>query len=134
MSVDWGSVPDWLAGSGAIIALIFAGMAALAARRTNQIQSAQINELQRESNERRLLERRQMASKVAVYIAVENVSSTRLPVVRFLNSNPTPVYGLHVFCFTPTEVVERQYYVNGSHPNRVAMEHLTERVRARVRA
>ena len=78
MSVDWGSVPDWLAGSGAIIALIFAGMAALAARRTNQIQSAQINELQRESNERRLLERRQMASKVAVYIAVENVSSTEV--------------------------------------------------------
>jgi hypothetical protein len=36
--LDWGSVPDWLAGVGSILALLFAAAAVLAALRANRHQ------------------------------------------------------------------------------------------------
>lgn len=39
MSVDWGTVPDWLAGTGSLFALIFAAVAVVVTRRTYHIES-----------------------------------------------------------------------------------------------
>jgi hypothetical protein len=39
---DWGSVPDWLAAIGALVALIFAGIGARAVLRANEQQSKQL--------------------------------------------------------------------------------------------
>lgn len=47
----WGSVPDWLAGCGAIAILIFARAAARSARRTNEQQAVQLAHLEEVMND-----------------------------------------------------------------------------------
>ena len=42
-AVDWGSVPDWFAGAGALLALLLAFVAVRAAHRTNMRQSNQLD-------------------------------------------------------------------------------------------
>ncbi|MDD7919688.1 hypothetical protein [Actinomycetospora callitridis] len=126
MSVDWGSVPDWLAGVGAVAALAFAAVAATAARATNKIQSMQIAELQEQNRRRDETERRSLASKVAVYISVgEDESGFDQAFVRFVNSGDQPIYDLTVYCFTPAGILRRSYSANSPHPIRINLEGLS---------
>lgn len=128
MSIAWGSVPDWLAGAGAVTALIFARTAAISAARASHLQAEQIDKLEIENRRREQRERLSSASKVAVYIGIDNNGDAASPVVRFVNSGDLPIFGLTVSCFTPSTIVERRYFVNGPHHERRTMTALTERL------
>jgi hypothetical protein len=83
-SVDWGSVPDWLAGIGAILALIFAFFAVLAAHRTTVQQGLQLKVIQEDRA-------RLQAGKVACWIHDDGG-----PVCRVQNGSDLPVFTTHV--------------------------------------
>lgn len=94
---DWGSVPDWLAGGGAMLALIFAGWAALSAHSTNKLQGAQLARLENREAERREEELRKQASQVAVWLETKpdtrpiKVGQFHLAVC-YSNTSGLPVY------------------------------------------
>lgn len=121
MSTDWGSVPDWIAGAGAATALVWARAAAKSARKASDLQGEELKELRAETRE-------ELASKVAVYIAIEREGDTATPVVRFVNAGDLPVYGLTACCFTPDLIVQRSYSVNGPIEGRRTMRILTARL------
>lgn len=58
--IDWGSVPDWLSGAGATLALLFAALAVRGSVRANAQQSAQ---LELAEQDRRI----EHASKIAAW-------------------------------------------------------------------
>jgi hypothetical protein len=128
VSIDWGSVPGWIAGVGAATALYFARAAALYTRKAAEEQAAQVAALNKESQRNNEIERKQHASKVAVYIGSQQTSDGRSPIVRFVNSGDLPIYGITVFCFTPTRVLTRRYYVIGPQTEKRTMSTLTARL------
>lgn len=128
MSIDWGSVPDWVAGIGAVTALIFARAAVISARRTSDLQADQIEDLKGESVKRADAERRVFASKVTVYIGTERTEDAIRPAVRLVNLGDLPIYGLTIYCFTPFATYMRTYYVNGPRHDRRKMTTLTRKL------
>lgn len=67
-SIDWGSVPAWLAGAGAIVALVFARAAAGSSRDTNRAQQEQMESLRRDEGRREAEARRHQAASVAIWV------------------------------------------------------------------
>jgi hypothetical protein len=96
VSVNWGSVPDWLAGGGAVVALLWARKAAQAASRTDQRQGEQLAALERDKT-------RQQAEKFAVWLDyVPRESEANQPrswswYFKVRNASELPVYDLNVW-------------------------------------
>ncbi|WP_433802947.1 hypothetical protein [Actinomycetospora sp. CA-084318] len=119
MSIDWGSVPDWLAGVGAVSALGFAGVAALAAVRSNRAQQLQVESLRAEQRAGSERERRAEATKLALWVEFEekeplifeglphSVSS----VVRFSNASSLPLYSVSIVMIGPEGAARVPYNV-----------------------
>jgi hypothetical protein len=84
VSTDWGSVPDWLAGAGALLALLFARQAASAAARTDRRQGEQLASIE-------LTRRRSQAEKVAVWFEWRQEHGVRHRLM-LRNSSDLPVY------------------------------------------
>ena len=82
VNVDWGSVPDWLAGIGALSALFFAAVAARAAWDGSKLQARQILKLEEADLRRVEAGEREQASKVAVWI---RMAEDAAPVVVCMN-------------------------------------------------
>jgi hypothetical protein len=85
-SMDWGSVPDWLAGVGAVTALVFAYFAVRASHQTNIQQGKQLLALEDDR-------RRSQAAQVAAWIT--EVSGELICKVQ--NSSPLPVFAVHIY-------------------------------------
>lgn len=85
--VDYGSVPDWLAGIGAVTALLWARKAARAAAETNQAQQAQLDAIRR-------TEREKQASAVAAWIEVGAGEVARYVIA---NNSGQPVYSFAIW-------------------------------------
>ena len=90
-TINWGSVPEWLAGGGAIIALLFARSAVRAARAMNEQQSAQIAALERAEAVRYGESRAKYASRFACWVTLPG-EGEMLPAVGLMNSNEVPFY------------------------------------------
>jgi hypothetical protein len=86
--MDWGSVPDWLAGTGSVAALLFAFYAVREARRTNAQQSEQLGHVLAER-------RRAQAAKISGWV-VETASGERQ--IRISNGSELPVFAMVAFC------------------------------------
>ena len=89
MHIDLGSVPDWLAGGGAIAALAWARKAAKAASRTDERQGEQLALIQREKQ-------RSQAEHVAVWFDF-SWDSNRPHRLVLRNASELPVYELFVW-------------------------------------
>jgi hypothetical protein len=89
MPIDWGSVPDWLAGGGATAALLWARKAAIAAARTDERQGIQLAAFEQDR-------KRAQAERVAVWFDYtrDNKAHHRL-VMR--NASNLPVYELLIW-------------------------------------
>jgi hypothetical protein len=85
LNLDMGSVPDWLAGAGTLIAVVFAGWAARSAHSTNQAQSTQLRELQAEAESRAEQALREQAKHVSAWIMAD------LSVI-YSNTSAEPAY------------------------------------------
>lgn len=95
--MNWGSVPDWLAGSGALLAVVFAGIAAKAALRTNDQQSRQLAHLEQAAVDSRAEQRRLQASQVAVWIELSAPDSGDARIqVCYSNASTQPVYSVRI--------------------------------------
>lgn len=131
MAVDWGSVPEWLAGAGAIIALVFAGAAVRAARATNAQQSQQIAALQRAEAERVEDRRTRYASKLVAWMTLSenDDSGSRSPAVALTNSNDTPMYRVTVYAGTSLGVAMASYNFVGPLSGRRIMGRPTRAIR-----
>lgn len=113
-AINWGSVPDWLGGLGATVALVFAFFAVRAAQRTNLQQSQQ---LEQQSLQLALMEderRQAQASQVAswpieldekVYTHVVNLSHLPVYDVTIWTERQGVIYGRPrlIPIFTPGE-------------------------------
>ena len=86
--VDWGSVPDWFAGTGTLLALIFAFFAVRAAHRTNIQQGLELQAMQDDR-------RRSQANKVAAWMIYGDEDGTRYLCVK--NGSDLPVFGVLLF-------------------------------------
>jgi hypothetical protein len=93
MRVDWGSVPDWLAGSGAVVALVFAAVAARAAWEASRMQTIQLAKLEDAERQRRDDDERVQASRVGLWIRIMPDGS---PAVACLNGSGLPIYRLEI--------------------------------------
>ncbi|WP_143027784.1 hypothetical protein [Lentzea albidocapillata] len=91
-NINWGSVPDWFAGSGAVLALFFARRAVKAAHATNEQQNKQLRQLEAAEQRRDDDERRRQASQLAVWLVRDGDSV----LVRFANTSSQPVYRLTI--------------------------------------
>jgi hypothetical protein len=90
--IDWGSFPDWLAGAGSVLALVFAAMAARAAFKASAQQAEQLRILEEDR-------RRAHASMIAVW-PVEEGGELRC---RVQNRSGLPVYAALIFQSVPDE-------------------------------
>ena len=103
IELDWGALPDWLAGIGAITALVFARAAARSAKLTNEQQSVQLRKLEESEQDRAIEQQREQAAHFAVWITLWR-DDNYAPGVSLVNSNKTPMYSLTLYCCGPTEV------------------------------
>lgn len=99
--LNWGSVPDWFAGSGAVLALFFARRAVMAANSTNQQQSRQLAGLEEAEERRRSEDRKSHASTVAVWLELDTGGTPDLAdrwrmIVRYSNVSSQPIYELRI--------------------------------------
>lgn len=97
------SVPDWISAVSTAGALVFAGVAAVAAFR-------QLGILRGQARDRQAREEQAGAAGVAVWVRVfDQGGRGRAPVLRYINSSGIPVYNLTIWVATPehTFVVTR---------------------------
>ncbi|MDL5156672.1 hypothetical protein [Actinomycetospora termitidis] len=113
MSIDWGSVPDWFAGAGAVIALVFARSAVVSAKQTNEAQAKQIEQLEEDRTDRDKERRAEQATNIAVWVSTNVEGGEDQPVIRLVNSSPLPVYNMLIVCRTPSTAGEETYTVIG---------------------
>jgi hypothetical protein len=86
-AIDWGSVPDWLSGTGTLLALVFAFLAVRAAHSTNVQQGIELEAMQ---NDRR----RAQAQTIAIWM-LNPIGGDAT--VRVCNGSDIPVYGVMAF-------------------------------------
>jgi hypothetical protein len=108
-SIDWGSVPDWLAGVGAVVALIFAGIAARAALRANSQQNIQILAIEAQERERAAEKRRWQASKVGIWLYPHTSS---FPTIHFFNGSGFQIYDATAVATCHDSSTTRRYGVS----------------------
>lgn len=130
MGVDWGSVPDWLAGGGAVFALFFASMAVQENRKTNRAQAKQLEQLERDLESREQERRAEQAANVAVWVSTEAVEGVDRAAIRLVNSSSLPVYNMLLSCSTPVGDVEKAYAAIGPRSDRRIMTRITKDLRA----
>jgi hypothetical protein len=123
LAADWGSVPDWLSGIGAIIALAFAGVAARAALQTNRQQNEQLGHLRNAEDQRVEDRRRSQAGKIAAWIALDQDAS---PAVLMVNGSGLPVYTPLIACRSRAGVVRTAYSYKGPNSEPKRMNRATE--------
>lgn len=124
--VDWGTVPDWLAGVGALAAVVFAAMAARAALRTNDQQTYQLAQLERSEQRRADTERRALASSVTAWVRAERDEPAE---VNFINGGRLPVYNLAVVLTCSSQRATIHYAVRGPHADPIMMKRVTLELR-----
>ncbi|MGH3516990.1 MAG: hypothetical protein ACRDQ7_06145 [Haloechinothrix sp.] len=90
-AVDWGSVPDWFAGIGTILAVVFAALAVVAA-------SGQLRALRNEAAEREQEQIQFQAARVAAWLDM-NVGGQF--VAMFSNRSGLPVYEVTIGFVSP---------------------------------
>jgi hypothetical protein len=122
-NVDWGSVPDWLAGVGAVIALIFAGLAARAAMRANAQQNVQILAIESQQREREGEKRRWQASRVSIWL---HPHRDRLPTIEFHNGSGLPIYNATAVATCGNLSTARRYAVRTPSEQPAPLVRLTE--------
>ncbi|MHA6619671.1 hypothetical protein [Pseudonocardia sp. DLS-67] len=94
MSIDWGSAPDWFAGVGAVLALLWARKAAKAAHETSKSQSVQLKQIEEDK-------RRAQAECIAAWAEWSNHDGLTRPVIRLVNTSTVPVYHVAVYAINP---------------------------------
>jgi hypothetical protein len=107
---DWGSVPDWLAGIGAMLALLFAGWAARSAHKTNVLQGIQLRKLEEREEERQQEEQRVHAASVAVWLDTKFVAGHEQLQFFYSNSGALPVYNVRARVEFFREVMDGRWY------------------------
>ena len=122
MQVDWGSVPDWLSGGGALLAVLFAGIAAKAAIRANIHQTRQIQQIEQQEQDRRAERTRAQAALVAAWVVPDG---SLLPRIFFRNGSQLPVYAVTVACHSPLGSADHRYPVRGPDAAPVVLSRLT---------
>jgi hypothetical protein len=136
LTIDWGAVPDWIAGVGAVSALAFAALAVRAANQQNKHQAVQLEKLEADQRERDKDRHRAQAEKVAAWH--ERISEMGGPspfpiaydafIVR--NASDVPVYSAWVAASGPRSDHENFAIGNldvvppGSHS--LVMRHVSE--------
>ncbi|GAA3068407.1 hypothetical protein GCM10010464_35800 [Pseudonocardia yunnanensis] len=125
--IDWGTVPDWLAGGGAVVALLFAGVAARAALRANGQQSRQLVNLEEQQRERNEREKRSQAALIAAWIQPDGEGLLQ---VYFINGSPLPIYRLRVILHVASETFAVEYAVRGPDSAPVKIMRATTKFRA----
>jgi hypothetical protein len=85
--LNWGSVPDWLSGSGALLALLFAFLAVQSSQRTALLQAQGLDTIERDRQQ-------VQASKVAAWIITDDHGEH---ICRVRNSSDLPVVNCHIF-------------------------------------
>jgi hypothetical protein len=78
---------------------VFAGIAAFAAKRTNDHQAEQLQKLQDAEDRRAEEKRRTHAERFAVWVTIWRDEDYQ-PGISLVNSNPTPIYKLTLYCCT----------------------------------
>lgn len=99
MTINWGSVPDWCAGLGALTAIFFARRAAIAAFATNDQQSRQLAQLEQAAQDTRDEHRRHQASQIAVWLELNEPpadSANSSIKVCYCNASKQPVYNVRL--------------------------------------
>ncbi|GAA5169554.1 hypothetical protein GCM10023321_65370 [Pseudonocardia eucalypti] len=129
--VDWGSVPDWLAGLGAISALLFARSAVKAAQATNRQQTAQIRALEESEERRRAEATARYATRFVCWISGWE-SEPDLPAVVLVNSNDVPLYQVTIYVGTPLGCAFAPYVHVGPTEGRRRMGRPTRALRTLV--
>ncbi|GEL20740.1 hypothetical protein PA7_45770 [Pseudonocardia asaccharolytica DSM 44247 = NBRC 16224] len=130
VSIDWGSVPDWLAGIGAVLALIFAAAAAKAAWAANKVQARQLARLDQVDLDNRASEERAQASKIAAWIRMVESGA---PAVVCFNGSALPIYRLKIFpVLHGEEMLDRgvTYSVKGPDSSPRVLDHATSVIKA----
>ncbi len=130
---DWGSVPEWLQGVGAIIALLFAAWAVYTGRETNAHQARQISALERSEELRHRSHREQYAVRLACWVSAEKLDDEILGdlavAIRLVNSSELPMYRLTVYVGCSTGVVISRYNHVGPVSKRRLMTRPTKGIR-----
>jgi len=101
---DW---PGWIAAAGTLLAVVFAGFAALAAMKTNQQQTRQLEMLAADQQRLHRESIRQQATEVAVWWKRGRVSDgpqTRSFTVYVMNASSLPIYNCAIDAKIKTEV------------------------------
>lgn len=130
--INWGAVPDWFAGLGAVIAVVFAGIAAFAAKKSNDQQSIQLERLEAAERERAVEKRQEYAARFAVWVTLWRDEDYE-PAISLVNSNPTPIYKLTLYCCTPLGVaVDTLQVVGPTLEGRRTIRSATRRMRRLV--
>lgn len=103
LQLDWGSVPAWLAGLAALVAVVYARAAARSARETSASQQTQIEDIRREGALRREEQRREQAAGVTIWVTTlkeekqegrdQSLADLRVGVC-MSNSSELPIYQL----------------------------------------
>lgn len=121
--INWGSVPEWLAGGGALLALLWARKAARAAGRTNEQQAEQLRRQQQQWADQRAARDAEQAEKIAAWIEFEDsplpegVTSIPASEMRgdyrycLRNASELPIFEVTVSVLPPgnSDVEEAQY-------------------------
>lgn len=126
---EWGTVPDWLAGAGAVVAVVFAGMAAKAALRTNIQQGAQLSHLENAEIERIESRERAQAKRVAVWIVLDSAAK---PEVYCYNASELPIYNASIICVSPLGTTRTFYACKSPDAEAKRMNRPTEILRCQA--
>ena len=102
--IDWGSVPDWISAAATVAALLAASYAARVGYR-------QLKVLEVQEQDRQRAERIRDASRVAVWVRVDEVRA--LPELRYVNASGMPIYDLSLWVVTPGHTFRVVYVVDG---------------------
>jgi hypothetical protein len=127
--IDWGSVPDWLAGAGAVAALFFAAITARTALAATHAQARQLEQLQRSEDQREREEIRHQASKVTAWIRLDRDGRGA---IICLNGSGQPIYNLTFRCETPDVTVSTYYAVKGPDVAPKRLNYATDRLRVGI--
>lgn len=89
--LDWGSIPDWLAGVGAVTALWFARKAAISAGKTNEQQAKQLSNQAKQIADANAEIKKRQATEVSLWLESGPDHQARY---RISNRSGQPIYNL----------------------------------------
>jgi hypothetical protein len=108
--INWGSVPEWFSGVGAVFALFFAAGAAWAAIRAIHLQNIQISRMERAEQGRQEEHKREQANQVAAWVVLD---SQVQPSVMCVNLSGRPVYNVQFMLRAGPRTTLCEYAVKG---------------------